>query len=86
MLDLPYIQNWTAQIISENFGEVEIGEAIAYLGLVLRGRIRPGLELERLGIDLQQYNNMEFISAQAELLAVQNKLALAIYKIRNSGE
>lgn len=74
MIQLPRIEKHTAHVLCERFQESELLEAIAYIELVLRQEIIPGGELFLLGIDLNY-------SIQ-ELLAVQNRLALAVYHIR----
>lgn len=76
MIYLPNIETKTADALVGVFEEDELLCAIAYLELVYTGKLIPGPELFRLGIDALEYTDQELW----ELWAVQNRCALAIQK------
>lgn len=76
-MELPNIRDCsTVKSIANVFKESELLESVAYLELVINGKIKPSRELLNLGIKFYNYNIQE-------LQAVQNRLALAVSYIRN---
>jgi hypothetical protein len=71
MLDLAPIEHWPAPVLASAFSEKQLSEAIAYLELVRTGKLVPGPEMFRLGVSPLDYSPQEIV-------AVQNRLALAI--------
>jgi hypothetical protein len=72
-VDLPATGNQSARELVDWCSDLQLGRAIAYLELVRIGQINPGPELETvLGSDSLLTWTVE------EIVAVQNKLALAL--------
>ena len=79
-VDLPTTENTPAKELAQYISDIQLGRAIAYLELVRVRKIMPGPEIERLlGADSLLTWTIE------ELVAIQNRLALALCKQKSLG-
>ena len=76
MIKLPCIGHWPAHVLAKSFSEEDLCRGISYLELVKREVVIPGPEMFALGISPLDWS-------VEEVIAVQNRLSLAIMKQRS---